>query len=184
MDTPTLEPEKIIAGDSLTWTKSLDNFLASAGWILSYALRGPAAIDFDAVADGDAYRVEVTSAVTALWAPGFYSWIAFVTKAGDRYTLDQGSVEILPDPVETTTISDQRPHCKRMLDAIEALFEGKATKDQIEYEIDGIRIKRMDVDALLRWRQTYKQEWAAWQRDQKIKKGGARGNRVLVRFPA
>lgn len=183
METPTTEPTSIIAGDSVTWKKTLADFPASAGWVLSYALRGPAAIDIIAAAEGDDHLVSKAPDVTTLWAAGFYAWTAIVTLAGQRYTVDQGNVEILADPVTATGVVDQRPHCKRVLDAIEAVLEGKASRDQQEYEIDGVRISRMDIDKLLRWRSTYRVEWQAWQRKQQVAKGKSNGNRVLVRFP-
>ena len=37
---PTKEPLTIRAGDTIEWTKSLDDYKASAGWTLSYSFRG------------------------------------------------------------------------------------------------------------------------------------------------
>ena len=184
MKTPTVEPQSIIAGDSVTWQRSLPDYPASAGWVLGYALRGPKNIDFDATADGDSHLVAVAASVTAPWPAGFYTITSFAKKAGERYTVETGSLEVLPDPAGLNAVQDLRPHCKKVLDAIEAVLEGKATKDQQEYEIDGIRIKRMEFDALLRVRSLYQREWQAYLKAQQIKKGQKRGNRVLVRFPS
>lgn len=182
MDTPTEEPTSIIAGDSIAWKKTLADYPASAGWVLAYALRGATKIDFNAVASGDDYLVNVLAATSAAWIAGFYTWTSYVTKAGQRYTVEQGAVEIHADPVGLAAGVDQRPHCRRVLDAIEALLEGKATRDQREYEIDGIRISRMDITELLRWRALYRQEWQAYLRSQQANKGKRRNGRVLVRF--
>lgn len=179
-DTPT----SIIAGDSRTWRKSFADYPASAGWVLAYALRGPAKIDFDAAADGDDHLVALAAAVTAQWPAGFYTVTLFAKKDDQRITVESGSIDILPDPAEIDAVADLRPHCKKVLDAIEALLEGKATKDQAEYEVEGIRIKRMDIDALLRWRTIYRREWQAYLKAQQVSKGKKSGNRVLVRFPS
>lgn len=180
----TVEPDQIISGDSVAWLKSLADYPASAGWALSYALRGPAQIDLTTTPDGDGHLVSVGSAVTATWTAGFYTWTLFASLWSDRYTVAQGNVEILADPVSVAVGTDQRPHCKRVLDAIEALLEGKATRDQREYEIDGIRISRMEIADLLRWRTVYRREWSAFLKSQQVAKGKSRGGRVLVRFPS
>jgi hypothetical protein len=182
MDTPTTEPESIIAGDSVAWLKTLADYPASAGWVLSYALRGPSKIDIDAAASDDDHLVDIDAADSAAWSAGFYAWTSFVKLDGKRHTISQGAIEVLADPAGIAAGVDQRPHCKKVLDAIEKVLEGKATRDQQEYEIDGVRISRMDIDKLLRWRTVYRSEWNAYIRANKVKKGGARGNRVLVRF--
>ncbi len=182
MDTPTVEPDQIIAGDSVSWRKALADYPASAGWDLTYALRGPDKIDLDSSADGDAHLIDLAAADTANWAAGFYTWTLFAKMGGDRYTVAQGAVEILPDPAGIAAGADQRPHCKKVLDAIEALLEGKATRDQKTYEVDGVRIDRMEIAELLRWRVVYRREWRDYLRKQQVAKGKKRGNRVLVRF--
>ena len=179
----TVEPDQIISGDSIAWRKSLTDYPASAGWALSYALRGPAQVDIATTADGDGHLVSVGSAATSTWTAGFYTWTLFASLGADRYTVAQGSIEILADPATVAVGTDQRPHCKRVLDAIEALLEGKATRDQREYEIDGIRISRMEIADLLRWRTVYRREWSAFLKSQQVAKGKSRGRRVLMRFP-
>ena len=37
---PTKEPLTIRAGDTIEWTKSIDDYKASDGWTLSYSFRG------------------------------------------------------------------------------------------------------------------------------------------------
>ena len=50
---PTKEPLTIRAGDTIKWTKSLDDYIASDGWTLSYSFRGTGGmIDITSTADG------------------------------------------------------------------------------------------------------------------------------------
>jgi hypothetical protein len=178
----TVEPDQIIAGDSISWRKLLSDYPASAGWALSYALRGPGKIDIDAAADDDGHLIQIGAAATVSWAAGFYTWTLFAKLGADRYTVAQGAIEILADPAAIAAGVDQRPHCKKVLDAIEALLEGKASRDQREFEIDGVRISRMEIGELLRWRTVYRREWSAYLKNNQVAKGKRRGNRVLVRF--
>ena len=50
---PTKEPLTIRAGDTIKWTKSLDDYKASEGWTLKYAFRGNAGtVDITGSEDG------------------------------------------------------------------------------------------------------------------------------------
>ena len=50
---PTKEPLTIRAGDTIEWTKSIDDYKASDGWTLSYSFRGTGGtIDITSTADG------------------------------------------------------------------------------------------------------------------------------------
>jgi hypothetical protein len=75
---PTCEPDKITAGDTATWIKTLQDFPASEGWTLTYALimraaAGPdAPYTFNAVASGNDYLVNVAADVTVGWKPADY----------------------------------------------------------------------------------------------------------------
>ena len=43
-DIPTKEPLTIRAGDTIEWTKSIDDYKASDGWTLKYSFRGTGGI--------------------------------------------------------------------------------------------------------------------------------------------
>ena len=50
---PTKEPLTIRAGDTIEWTKSIDDYKASDGWTLSYSFRGTGGtIDITSTAEG------------------------------------------------------------------------------------------------------------------------------------
>ena len=81
----------ITAGDSLSFTVSLADYPASAGWVLSYRLiprTAGAVLTFSATASGDDHVVALNAAATASWAAGDYTSAAFVTKGADRFTID------------------------------------------------------------------------------------------------
>ena len=43
-DIPTKEPLTIRTGDTIEWTKSIDDYKASDGWTLNYSFRGTVGI--------------------------------------------------------------------------------------------------------------------------------------------
>jgi len=60
------EPIQITAGDTLSWQRSFSNYPASAGWQLTYELRGNGqAIEFSSTANGDTHVILVSAAITA-----------------------------------------------------------------------------------------------------------------------
>lgn len=46
-------------------------------------------------------------------------------------------------------------HNRRVLAAINALLEGKATKDVQSYEIKGRQLEKMSLEDLLKWKAVY-----------------------------
>lgn len=175
MITPTREPQTIYAGDSVTWQKSLADYPASAGWSLRYDLGGPATIQINSSADGDAHLTDIPAATTTNWGAGTYSWALRAINGSQRITIATGILEIKADPADG---SEQRPHCKIMLDAIEALLEGKATKDQQEYKYKDMSLVRLPFDDLLRVRRHYLTQWLAYQR----KQAGKTSRLIKTRF--
>mgnify|MGYP000994247346 CR=1 FL=1 len=95
--TPTTEPTTLIAGDTARWIKALPDYLASAGWVLTYTLiNATGKITFSASAYGDDHLVNVSAATTGGWAAGSYSWRAAVALAGEVYTVDTGTIVVQP----------------------------------------------------------------------------------------
>ena len=180
---PNTEPVKIIAGDSVSWRKSLSEYPASDGWVLKYALRGGgSAIDLIAAADGDDHLITITAAISAAYVAGDYTWTSFVTKTTERYTISTGPLTIEPDPVGQAADVDLRSHAKIVLDAIDAVLEGRATTDQEEIEIEGEKLKRTPIADLLKMRSFYITEYQREIEAEKIAKGLATGRRVLTRM--
>lgn len=157
----------LVAGDTLAFdTKAPTDadgnaYRASDGWSMKYRLvprSGAAAvIEITASADGDDFTVSVPSTTTSSWTAGWYSWAGYVTKAGNRYTFDDGQIEVKSDPGAAVAGFDGRSHARKMLDAIEAALEAKATASQldlVELEIYSRRSRR-DRSVLIEARQKY-----------------------------
>jgi hypothetical protein len=170
---------ELIAGDTLQFTTSVPDYPASAGWTLTYRLvprTSGSAISFDATADGDDYDIEVGASTTDDWTAGEYSWSAYVSKAGERHTVDQGTVKIQPNP-GVVAAYDARSFARKALDAIEAVLEGRASKDQEEYSIGGRSLKRTKLEDLHKMRARFKAEVDAEDRA-----AAGRAHKLVVRL--
>lgn len=186
-DIPTSEPSELRAGDTWAWTKTLGDYPASA-WTLKYRFKSAVGgFEITASASGDDYAISVAASTTAGYhsLAGAMSWVAWVEGGtSEKYTVDSGTVVINPDYRNGTSTAafDDRTHAKIVLDAIEAIIEGRATKDQDELEIAGRRLKRTPIPTLLRLRQHYKSEVAAQKNAEAIASGLGTGRKIQFRI--
>ena len=157
--------ETMIAGDTLDFTVSVADYPATDGWTLKYRLtprfssptQTPIDLTATTNADGSSYDVQASPTTTAGWKAGFYTWARWIEKAGARQTLDEsGQLEIKDDPSATAQGFDSRTHARIVLDAIEAVLEGRASKDQEEYTIGSRSLKRTPLKELREMRATYR----------------------------
>jgi hypothetical protein len=134
---PTTEPSSLRAGDTWAWTRTLDDYPAPT-WTLKYRFKNASTgFEIVATASGSDHAVSVAASTTSGYTRGDYTWVAWVESGAEKYTVDQGNAEILVDyrTATVTTGVDDRSHAKKTLDAIEAVIEGRATKDQMKYTI-------------------------------------------------
>lgn len=157
-----MEPKTLNAGDSVAWARAEPAYPASAGWLLSYAFRGPGQFDVIAVG-GSPYQVEIAASVTATYPPGLYRWACYVTRGDDRKTLGFGETTVVAD-WQGLDGTDARTHARRMLDLIEKALEKRIPKDQQSYEIDGMRLDRIPIERLEALRVRYAREVRSEQR--------------------
>ncbi|WP_320055607.1 hypothetical protein [Desulfuromonas thiophila] len=165
METLPHIPQQIYAGDTLRFRRSLAAYNAADGWALQYSLSGPAKIVFSTTADGSSHAANVSAATTGSWPAGIYHLVEAAVKEAERHTVAVGTVEVLANPADAAS-ADQRPHCKRMLDAIEATLEGTASKNQRRYRHGDRELERYDILDLIKIRDHYAAQWRAYQRAQ------------------
>ena len=174
---------KLIVGDTLNFLTSVPDYPASEGWTLTFRLvprTSGTAIEFSATAEGVDYRSTVSASTTDGWAAGEYSWASYVTLSGERYTVETGTITLLPDPGVATTL-DSRSHARIVLENIEAVIEGRATTDQQEYTIGQRSLRRMTVDDLIKLRTRYRNE--VYAEDQAARAASnLGGGRLLARL--
>ncbi|MAY42392.1 MULTISPECIES: hypothetical protein [unclassified Neptuniibacter] len=151
------EPKTIQAGDSVSWSRTASGYSSADGWVLGYALRGASEIDLEASGEAEVFTVSVGASKSAAWTSGEYIYSCFVKRGDERITLATGRLIVLPDLVQGS--HDSQSHAKKMLQAIQATLEKRATKDQQAYQIDGMQIERIPIPELIKLRDRYRREY-------------------------
>jgi hypothetical protein len=182
---PTTEPTAIRQGDGVSWLRRLEGFPASAGWVLHYRIvfRTPPAVTFDAVADGDDHRVDLTATQTATWQAGGGTLVAWVTNAAQRTTLTQQPIDVLVD-LTAAASADDRSANRQALEAAEAARRAYVTGGQMhvaEYDIAGRRMKFRSVAELDDLIAAYRREVARENAAAALAQGVSPG-RIYTRF--
>ena len=131
-DTPTKEPTRATANDTLSWQRSLPDYLSSDGWNLAYALRGPSSVDISTTAEGAGYLATATAPA----ASGDYYLQGTVSKGSQRITVYSGTLTLTADISAATAPYDGRSANKKILDLIDAAISGRASRADLEYEVD------------------------------------------------
>jgi hypothetical protein len=152
-------PARIVAGDSLKVDRVdlATDYPVADGYALSYRFAPVAGGTPVTVAAGDGttrWSLIVDASVTAEWAAGDWRWSAQITKGSDRLTADSGTLAVEADP--TAANVDSRSHARKVLSAIEAAIEGRASKTDLETTFaDGRQIKRLTHAELVDLRKYY-----------------------------
>lgn len=177
----TREPAKFAAGDRVQWQRTLDDYPAGTWTLAYYLLNASGRIAITASAQGTDHLVDVAAATTKAWAAGFYDVQGYVTSGSDRRLAWSGRIEILPNFALAGSL-DYRSHARRVLEAIEAVLESKATGDQLEYTIGSRSLKKMTHEELIRVRGRYKAEVEQEDIAERIANGLGGGNKVVFRL--
>lgn len=175
---PTNEPTQLRAGDTWQWRRENLSAYPASTWTLKYYFRNATdKFNVTAAADGAQFAVSVPMATSADHAVGYYDWIAVVESATERYQVDSGRLQVLPN-LATDVVYDVRSFARKMLDHIEAALESRASADQLDLinaALDTRSITR-DKSGLMELRTRFAAEVAAEERA----KSGVRGNRILA----
>ncbi|API58285.1 hypothetical protein BSL82_02335 [Tardibacter chloracetimidivorans] len=176
----TVEPDTITAGDTVRIRRDDLSSLypQGEGYALVYHFqRTGGAIDaVDATWDAEGWLITVAASG---WEPGPRSWSAVVTHGSyGRRTIASGSLTVLPDPTVVDASFDPRSHARKVLDAIEAVIERRASKTHEETTLsDGRQVKSIPHAELMRLRGHYAALVAAEQRQSDQRRGLRRGLR-------
>lgn len=181
----TSTPTQITAGDTAEWLLSLTDYPASSWMLTYYLVKDGAQVSFSGsqYGSGDTHHIDNAAATTAEWEAGTYSYRATVSDGTDRHTVEEGTIEVLPNFATATTGYDDRSFAKKALDAIEAVLLGRASQAQLEYSIAGRQLKFIPPADLMDLRDRY---WAEYRAEEAAKTekrtGKSRFGSVQVRF--
>lgn len=186
---PTQEPDLLVVGDRWTWRRpDLAATYDPSDYALTYEYHedsgggGSHKFSITATETTDDYIIEIASATTANYATGDFHWYAFITRSSDseRIAVDDGYAKIELNFANTN--ADHRSHAKKVLDAIEAVLENRASQDQMSYSIAGRSLARMSIDDLMTFRNRYRAEYNEELKRWRIKNKQDTGNTIKVRF--
>lgn len=182
-------PKRFTAGETVTWSKSVENFKASDGWTLTYYFRGPGSLDVEATADGQDFAVTITSTLSTPLAPGRYDWQAWVSKDGIKSVIDSGTSDVLAGLSGAVEGYDSRSTAKKILDAIDALVAGSTDVRHKRVTVSSAGMERTlesfpvtDLIGPTGLRNYYATIYAREQRLARIRKGGGYFQQVKSRF--
>lgn len=186
---PSQEPSSLILGDYWAWRRDdlvTDYPIASYG--LTYEFHedsgggGSHKFTITATEAESTYFIEVPAATTAGYNAGDYIWNAYITRTSDseRVLVDSGRTEIKLNLADTN--ADLRSHAKKVVDAIEAVIEGRATIDQSSMSIAGRSLSRLTIDELLLFRDRYRAEYLKEIKAARARNKSYTGNTVKIRF--
>ncbi len=184
VDIPASEPAIITAGDTVKWTKNLTHYKPEDGWTLKYyfVINGAQNV-VTATDNGDStHLATISAASSASYAVGIHDWQARAEKAGEKYTVDSGTMRVETNFETQTSGYDNRSHVKKTLDAIEAVIEGSASKEQQSYAIGGRSLSLAPKADLLMLRDKYRAEYVAELKAEKIENGEGHSGKIMVRF--
>lgn len=182
-DIPTTEPLAVVAGDTVRWTRTLPDYPAGDGWVLSYTLLNASAkISIASTASGDDHAVNVAATTTDDWAAGDYTWRATVARAGDVFTVATGVMAVLPSFAVATL--DTRTFAAKALAAVEAYLADSNNLGAASYQIAGRQLSRYSLPDLLATRDRLKAEVQREEQARRVAAGLPDGRRVYVRFGA
>lgn len=171
-------PDTLTAG--LTFNKTVSVLAHPAPeWSVSAVLRGPMALTLLAEADGASHAFRVTAAMSERWLPGQYAYSVRARRDDDVVELEAGTLTVKPDLMQLSAGHDARHHVVRVIEAIEAVLEKRATQDQEKYRINNRELWRTPVADLLKLRDRYRAEL---RKMDAVKKGTLFGGTVRVAF--
>jgi hypothetical protein len=179
-----IEPVEIQAGDTLKFNKSLSDYSAADGWTLTYYLVGAAQQSFVATASGSNFAVSVSAATTAGWAAGIYKLSGFVSKAGERFEVYSGSVEVLANAATQTGAVECRSNARIILDALIATEKRAAARPEQMYRMEAAGrefrfYSHADlITAISHWQSIVTRE----EMEERLARGENSGRDILVRF--
>lgn len=179
---PTAEPDAITAGDSAEWTKSFSQYSPVDGWTLIYKIvkqDGSNYATFSATTSGTSFAVNVAPSITSTWPSGVYQIQGVVTLGAEAHTV--WSAQLTVNPGIQPGGTDTRSNAKRILDSLEAVFEGRATSDILDSMVEGTSFRRMNPEQLMKLRDYYMSVYRSEQAAAKIANNQQTGRNIYAK---
>lgn len=183
------EPDEIVVGTSASWLLNLPYYLPADGWVVTYgfvsASQKSTTITGSDNGDG-CHLIALATTDTGSWIPDLMYYEAFAAQStsGQRVKVREGRLTVAPDLSAQAASYDNRSHVKKVLDAINALLEGRAGKDVDSYTVNGRSLVKMKPPELLAWKSKYEGWYQLELNAEKVKRGDNTGRKIRTRFNA
>ncbi len=186
MKTTCLLPKKIIAGDHITWHQpapidSEGNSSLGMELVLSMA-SGTHLLKGKKQQGG--FLFTLSGDISDQLLPGSCCWQLYFYEDGNRTTLDSGTVEVLANLAAHPSGYDNRSWLEKAVEALQAAIAGRASSAQLEWELDGSKVKYMSHFEQLELLEKLEAKLAAARRRENRKNGKryGLGRTIKVRF--
>lgn len=165
-----MKKEKIVQGETYEYSITLNPCLyPSPPWDGKMVLTSEKNVyELEGTGEGCTQSFKASPQETMAFEAGHYKYRVVVTDGTDVYTAWRGNAEVKLDP---NVPGNDMSHVEKVLRALEATIEGKATSDILNYSIRGRSIGRMSPDELLSWRDKYRRFWKEEQHEEDISNG-------------
>ena len=172
-------PTSFVAGDTLRFTISVADYPAPTWDLTFYAESGAGSFSQASVDDGTSHSFTIPASTTAGIATGRYFWRIRATDGTIVETVAdlEGWIEAHVNPAAPGN-RDMRSQARKLLDAVQATLENRATDGQLAMSIAGRSISRIPLKELLEWEQQLKAQVA-------VEEGGVNvgiGRNLYVRY--
>lgn len=182
---PDAEPTELVIGSRWAWKRSdITDAYPTSLYTLKYVFadqeRLSNKIEITASKISNAHVVEVPIATTGTYYSGDYFWKAIVIRDSDseEVAVSEGHATL------KTQSGDIASHTYKVLLAIRAVIEKKASKDQMSYSINGRSLARYTFEDLTKLEQHYTRRWNNEKSAVDRKNGRAGKHRVLTKMGA
>jgi hypothetical protein len=153
----------ILAGDTHKFNWS-DSSYPSSTWTLQYSLIGPSTLHVDGAPQADgSFLLTLSSTATTTLKVGTYTWTVRMVQGAEKYTVDSGTAQVLPDPAYRMVRVNI---AERMIELIELALTNQLSEGEA-YEslsISGRSLTSINRKELLEERKLWKAELAAYRR--------------------
>lgn len=183
-------PTEIRAGDSYSYTVSISDYPASAGWTLRVVLQNATyrvKVNATTNADGESYDVTLSSANTDDLATGGTYQITEAVEKGsgvtlERHTTFSGSILVRKDIVTGTAAVDARSDARIILDTITATIKANVGKGHDSMSIAARAIGYRSWEEMLKARSRLQFEVKAEEASEAASQGLESNKPMLTRF--
>lgn len=185
-ETPKNEPLQLRAGDTWKWRREDLTDYSAASWTLKYRFKNASGgFEIVAAADGANFAVTVAASTTSAYTAGRYDWLAWVESGAEKYSVDQGALEVLADlRAGTATVAlDARSDARKIYDDLLVAYKSYvANRGTVKsYTIGSRSMTFHSTEEILKQLSYWRAEVAREEAAERARNGIGTGNKLFVR---